>query len=484
MNPFNARIRPNSSEVMRRQIAWAVAAFVVPFQLQYNYAINAFYAFGASYRDAGWFARLLWRNTWELINPHDAASYLAIHFTSAFIPLTYLSHVLPTQPVEFYAAFIATTYAALALAMFYALCTCIRPATHRQIAALALVAVAFSFTGVVVQGTQLLHYEYLIPAGIIAFLVSLASGRLGLATILLLLTLTIREDAGFHAAAILGLVAIIKAARYRSLSSIKAELAYFVLACAYSALAVWLTFLLRIEYKIPGGAFTMIYSGAPPYAHLSWPLLSERLYSTFMGGLHCWAPLAVTMAWALRTRDPYLAVGFLANIPWFVLNWTAVWNGAGVLYSYYAFPFAVAMAWPVIAALFRYGPAMPGHAARDTLKVQTLLVIVGLVTWNESTNALAFGPTYLARWGSYRLQPETTYLIALDYSARINVPNAGFNGATSTVGFDLRTDLFFTTVPEPSSLALIAAGSIALPASFRLRRSIRRGRTRASRQGR
>ena len=407
MNSFNNQIELDLRGATRRQIAWAVAVFVVPFQLQYNYAINAFYTFGASYRDAGWFARLLWRNNWQLINPHDAASYLAVHFTPAFIPLTYLSHLLPTHPVEFYAALVATTYAGLAVAMLYALCTCIKPTAHGHFALLALIAVGFSFTGIVVQGTQLLHYEYGIPAGIIAFLVSLASGRLVLATVFLLITLSIREDAGFHAAAILGLIAIIKVAQHRSLSPIKAEASYFLLACAYSAITLWLTFHLRVEYKIPGGAFTIIYSGDPPYAHLSWPLLSERLHSIFAGGLHCWAPALVTLAWALRTRDPFLAVGFLATIPWFVLNWTAVWKGAGVLYSYYAFPFAVGIAWPVIAALFRHGTAVPPKVVRNTLKLQTLLVIIGLFTWNESSGALAFGPTYLARWGSYRLQPET-----------------------------------------------------------------------------
>ena len=61
------------------------------------------------------------------------------------------------------------------------------------------------------------------------------------------------------------------------------------------------------------------------------------------------------------------------------------------------------------------------------------------------------------------LQPEISYLIALDYSSRINAPNAGFNGATSTVGFDLRTDLLFTTVPEPSSLVLITFAVLTLP---------------------
>lgn len=68
------------------------------------------------------------------------------------------------------------------------------------------------------------------------------------------------------------------------------------------------------------------------------------------------------------------------------------------------------------------------------------------------------------------LEPDTSYIVALDYSSRINAPNAGFSGATSVVGFDLRTDILFMTVPEPSSLALIALGAMGLAARVWYRR--------------
>ena len=56
------------------------------------------------------------------------------------------------------------------------------------------------------------------------------------------------------------------------------------------------------------------------------------------------------------------------------------------------------------------------------------------------------------------LEPETAYMASLVYSSRIATPNAGFNGATSEVAFDLRTDLQFTSglVPEPSTSVLLA----------------------------
>jgi hypothetical protein len=61
------------------------------------------------------------------------------------------------------------------------------------------------------------------------------------------------------------------------------------------------------------------------------------------------------------------------------------------------------------------------------------------------------------------LDPGTAYYADLDYSSRIDTPNAGFGGATAEVGYDLRTDLYFTTaVPEPGTFILAGLGGLAL----------------------
>lgn len=62
------------------------------------------------------------------------------------------------------------------------------------------------------------------------------------------------------------------------------------------------------------------------------------------------------------------------------------------------------------------------------------------------------------------LQPNTAYNATLIYDARIEGPNAGFNGATSEIAFDQRVNLVFSTraVPEPSGLVLAAVGLLSL----------------------
>jgi len=70
------------------------------------------------------------------------------------------------------------------------------------------------------------------------------------------------------------------------------------------------------------------------------------------------------------------------------------------------------------------------------------------------------------------LEPGTAYTVDLVYSSRIDTPNAGFNGATAEVGYDLRTDLGFSTaVPEPASICLLAMAGLGLVVCVRRRRS-------------
>jgi hypothetical protein len=66
------------------------------------------------------------------------------------------------------------------------------------------------------------------------------------------------------------------------------------------------------------------------------------------------------------------------------------------------------------------------------------------------------------------LLPNTTYEYELDFSDRINGTDP-INGVPTLIGFDVRTDGFFTTTPEPAMMIPLGVGLLGI-AALRLRR--------------
>lgn len=395
----------------RASLAVALVVLFVPFLLHYHYLLNTFYHFGAVFFDTGWLANTVWRNALHLPNPYQFGDYsvFAVHAYVMLAVINLLSYLAPLSMPEFYAVLNAGIYAGLGLAMFAALRACTRPRTPWQLAWLGLLSIGFAFNGVLMQGVWMTHIEYAIPLGVFLFFLFYATGRISLALVCFAATLLVREDAGFHLAALLILLALIKYREQRSIPAIRKELVLIVYACGYSLLAWGFTVAIRTHFGLPNSLFALTFSGTPAYAHLSWDLLSERAQQIFMERTYIWLGALVTFGWAAYRRDLYLAIGFTAYIPWFLLNWTAKLENTGVLYAYYAFPFVVSLGWPVLAALWRYRNNVPQQVAQETLKLQALLVIIGLVVGNLETYQPTFGPSYWARWGSYSLRPAAAH---------------------------------------------------------------------------
>jgi len=102
----------------------------------------------------------------------------------------------------------------------------------------------------------------------------------------------------------------------------------------------------------PGtSAFARVYLGDPPLAHLSAGLIAHRFLFFLVGRPYILYPALGACIWALRARNPYIVLAFAAAIPWLVLHLLAKSPLAGTLVSYYAFPFLIALAWPLLAVI-------------------------------------------------------------------------------------------------------------------------------------
>ena len=62
-------------------------------------------------------------------------------------------------------------------------------------------------------------------------------------------------------------------------------------------------------------------------------------------------PFLVTIAWAYYARNPLLILGYVSALPWLAFNLLALRDIPGHLDFYYAFPFWLALAWPLLAQL-------------------------------------------------------------------------------------------------------------------------------------
>lgn len=396
----------------RTWLFWGLLVFIIPFQLHYNYLLNEFYHYGTPYGDGDtiMLAHTMWRPDWRFMNPRMFGDYpsFAIHFTPLLWIISQTSHFIPTYMPEWYAGFNASVYAALGLTLFYILYCCAPYLNAWKIGIVALLSIGFSFNDIIMSGIWITHFEYLVPLTILLFLLHYVRGTRALTIIFFIIALLSREDAGFHITAVLGLMAIIRYYQARRLNSIKKEAVFIFCACAYSLFAVWAVGAIGKPYQPLFGNYNDVlshgYMGVPAYAHLSWELLWERAQTIFQQRISLWAGLLVMIAAAIYTRNPYLIIGFIAYIPWFVFNWTAKVIAPGILAFYYAFPFIVSLGWPPFAAMLRYGLPLPSAIVRQVLILQALLIAIGLIVWNAGEKRVDFGPYHGARLGSYLLQ--------------------------------------------------------------------------------
>ena len=329
--------------------AAAMLAVGIPFFAFMNLVLFHFYVRGSFVLDTGLLASLMWHSDATLTQPASlgGGSFFGTHVSLLFLPVSALSWCLPFSMPQVFAGFVGFSHALLALAVFWLLVEGfgLRRGIGPWIAALA--GLGFAFSGLAIAIARYPHFETLIAAFFLLFAVAQALGHPRLAVAFFVLGLATREDAGLHYVAVLGLLIALNTVYGVPLRQQRTEWTFVLAALFYAIAAMAVQRLL-----FPGtSAFVRVYLGDPPLAHLSRGLIADRFLFFLVSRPYIVYPALGACIWALRARNPCIVLAFAAAIPWLLLHLLAKSPLAGTLVSYYAFPFLIALAWPLLGVM-------------------------------------------------------------------------------------------------------------------------------------
>jgi hypothetical protein len=201
------------------------------------------------------------------------------------------------------------------------------------------------------------------------------TGRMWAAAVFLVLAVIVREDAGFHLFGFIAVTVVIDRFRGVPFRAQRTMIAFGIAAFCYSVAA-----LLAQKYAFTAiGLFSRLYSGDPPFAHLSAAYVLRRSIAFVTVGLP-WVTSAflTTAVFALIDRRPAYLVGFLATGPWILLHIVA--QPETTLHSYRVYPIVLAMAWPLLERARTNGFALP---ASRWLWSAVIVASIGASSWYE-----------------------------------------------------------------------------------------------------
>ena len=330
--------------------------------------VNHFAVDGPYLLDTGWYVGLLASDTLYLENPEAIAgqqpsSYYSSHFSPLFVALAAIRQVLGLHPALYTALFFIIVHTVVAVTAL----VLVLLSKRRDI---LLITVAALFSALMPLNIAYLnHIGFPHPETLFVFLgpivlLSLLLGRYWIAGICGLSVLTLREDMGFHLFAFTFPYALLMSLRNRNFKELTPVF-------AFSAIFFLTSFIAIATQKVwfPGDdAAARIYFGSPPYAHLTYDFLIDRISNLMHKRPDFWALLACSCLCAIFDRDPGHLLGPIAVTPWFLLNLTAFSTEAGRLGLYYGFPILAATFWPLVVILARKNA--------DQRRASTILMIM------------------------------------------------------------------------------------------------------------
>jgi hypothetical protein len=329
-------------------IGCAVAA--IPALLYGGLVLHHFYLQGAYLWDSGFVAGLLWHGDPALTTPsiYGGGSFLAVHMAPLDSLMAVMSWLVPISAPQWFALVIGIGHALPAVGVYWALRSGFGLKTIPQMGIAAGLALAFAFSGIPLATIRFPHLEILEAGALILFAAAFALDRRSWTIGFLVLALSTREDAGLHIAALMVTLAGMQAMTGAPRRDLGRALLFAGLGVTGSVAALLAG---HLAFPTSPSAFSRIYIGDPPFAHVTEALLLDRLAG--MPSLRGYVILPAVSAaiWAILIRSPLPLAGYVAALPWFGLQILAVSNVAGTLSGYYAFPFLLAAFWPLAAQI-------------------------------------------------------------------------------------------------------------------------------------
>ena len=311
-------------------------AFALPALFGTLYTLNHFYVRGATMWDTGWFSYLA-SHAEGLALPNPPAiggSFYVDHVSPIFSVLSWLRAVIWSGPdTPYFAATQGLWYGLMGLGIWLAM-----RGSNTILA--SVLAVVTALNGVTLATLGFPHIEVAIPALLIVFIALFRDDARWPACLILLPLLLVREDAGMHAAMLLGTVGLYlgrdKGRPYLMVGA----------ACLAASIATFL-----VQKCLLGGGYNAVdtYLGIPPLAHVTPAFLASRIVQWMNNRAYIYVPIALVLGAAWWIRSPLLTLGALACLPWTLLGLIANSDQAGIFWNYYGFPFIIAMAWPALS---------------------------------------------------------------------------------------------------------------------------------------
>jgi hypothetical protein len=316
---------------------------------------NLFYATGAYFWDTGWYAYNMSVAAFPPVNPpifveEGHTTYFRFHFAPIMSLWGTLSAPFGLAPAVSFGIFQGVLHAILFVIGFLWLRA---PGdTDSRWLAPFLLGLLFAFNPITVVAIGYPHTETAIPALFLLFAFLAGRRRHGFALLAFALMLSVRGDAGFHAATFLWTFAIAEALSTRRFGpAVRVAAALGAAGFAYSVVAFTVQ-----RTLFPGfDNLHSVYLGPGFFDHLSIELYVTRLLHLLTHRPELFAMWLAPVLWGAIRRDFAVFAGAAAVLPWFLLNISAVRGPPSELFGYYAFPFLIVFFWPLVVRALRTG---------------------------------------------------------------------------------------------------------------------------------